>query len=90
MREASKKITGGKLVKMRRDEKTGRVTIHGDFFLHPEESVFALEDLLSGLPPSTGEGKTTTLVTELMQEEGIQAVGFVAGDLASLFSEVAH
>jgi len=88
MREASRKVRGGKLVKLRFDEGNHRVTIHGDFFLHPEECIFALEDLLSRLPPSSGEDEVVSTVTALLQEQEAQAVGFSARDLASLFKEV--
>ena len=88
MREASRKVRGGKLVKMRFDEENRRVTIHGDFFLHPEDCVFALEDLLSGISPSSREEEVASMLTDLMQKMKAQPVGFSAGDLASLFKEV--
>ena len=88
MREASRKIRGGKTVKLRLDERTRRVTIHGDFFLHPEEAIYALEDLLGSIPPSTGEKEVANRISALMGELGAQPVGFSAGDLASLFTEV--
>jgi len=88
MREASRKVRGGKLVKLRFDEESRRVTIHGDFFLHPEECVFALEDLLSGIPPSRGEEEVASRITALLQELDAQPIGFSARDLASLFMEV--
>jgi hypothetical protein len=88
MREASRKVKGGKLVKLRLDEESHRVAIHGDFFLHPEESVYALEDLLSEIPPSSGEEEVAIKVANLLQNLGAQPVGFSARDLASLFKEV--
>jgi hypothetical protein len=89
MREASRKIRGGKLVKLRWDEETRRATIYGDFFLYPEESIYALEDLLSEIPPATSEDDVLSAITSLMEELAAQPVGFSVEDLASLFSEVA-
>jgi hypothetical protein len=89
MREASRKIRGGKLVKLRWDEKARRATIYGDFFLHPEESIYALENLLSEIPPATSEDEVLSAITSLLEELDAQAVGFSAEDLASLYSEVA-
>jgi hypothetical protein len=51
MKEASYKVPGGKLVKVKLDatsEKIERVLILGDFFVHPEETILAIEESLSG------------------------------------------
>ncbi len=90
MREASRKISGGKTVKLRLDEETGRVTIHGDFFLHPEESIHDLEGFLSSIPPSIEEKEVSARISGFFKQFGVQPVGFSAGDLASLYTEVAN
>ena len=88
MREASRKVRGGKLVKIKFDERSHRVTLQGDFFLHPEDTIYALEDLLSEIPHSSGEDEVASRVATLLRDLGAQPVGFSAGDLASLFKEV--
>ena len=45
------KVNGGKLIRIRLQEKKGavfKIRITGDFFLHPEESIFELEKALEG------------------------------------------
>jgi len=51
MREANYKIPGGKLVKVKLNTTSGKITqvrILGDFFLHPEETIQTIEDSLIG------------------------------------------
>ncbi|RLF49719.1 MAG: hypothetical protein DRN20_01360 [Thermoplasmata archaeon] len=45
------KVSGGKMIKVRvgiDDGKICQITISGDFFLHPENKIFDLENMLMG------------------------------------------
>jgi len=49
--EANYKVPGGKLVKVKLDVSSGKITkiqIMGDFFLHPEETILTIEESLLG------------------------------------------
>lgn len=53
---ASKKVPGGKLVRIDLEVdggKIARVKISGDFFLHPEDHIFAIEKGPVGLPANS-------------------------------------
>ncbi len=75
-------------MKLRMDEGTRRVTILGDFFLHPEESIADLEDLLSTAPPSISREELLNEMTALLKKLQARTVGFSAQDLVELYLEV--
>lgn len=85
-----RKVPGGKLLRLRLvdggDGPTVRLT--GDFFLHPEESIDALEEALSRLPAAMDEGETSEAIARWMDERGVRVVGFRPADLAALLAEV--
>jgi len=46
------KVRGGKLIKCRmktKDDKIEEIKISGDFFMHPEEKIEELEEMLKGV-----------------------------------------
>lgn len=45
MPEASRKVEGGKMVKLSVEDD--RVSVTGDFFMHPEEEVAGVEDVVA-------------------------------------------
>ncbi len=50
MKQFSYKVPGGKLIKVKifvEDNRIRDITITGDFFLHPEECILAIEENLS-------------------------------------------
>ena len=52
MIEKEHKIPGGKLVRIRATIEEGTIStieIHGDFFLHPEATISAIEEALIGV-----------------------------------------
>jgi lipoate-protein ligase A len=81
-----RKVPGGKLLRMRVVED-GTVRLTGDFFLHPEECIGALEEALSRLPSGMSEEEAAEAVAQWMEERGVQAVGFRPADLAALLGE---
>ena len=53
MKEIKKKVEGGKLLRIEADiseNKIKDISITGDFFLHPEEKIFEIEDALKDQP----------------------------------------
>jgi lipoate-protein ligase A len=83
---AEEKIAGGKLVcvEVRADGRNvGLVRITGDFFLHPEERIEALEQALVGAPLSLDEGRAAKLLGEALGDGML--IGATAADLARLF-----
>lgn len=84
MGEASRKVEGGKLVKVKVEGT--EVTILGDFFMHPEESIEGLERRLAEIIDSD----TETIESEIrdhFEENGIEFLGASPRDIAELVSE---
>jgi lipoate-protein ligase A len=79
------KVPGGKLVRMSMEDG-GRISISGDFFVHPEEGLEAIEDALSGLE----EGDARAVLSSLVRDMGIQLVGFDVDVLARLYEGIRH
>lgn len=83
MSEAKRKVEGGKLVKVRVDDD---VRILGDFFVHPEESIDGLEEVVER---SIDEG-VDALADEIemfTRSEDIELLGFDAQVLAEVAKE---
>jgi lipoate-protein ligase A len=87
--ECEKKIEGGKLVRVRIDfDRTiNSIEITGDFFLHPEEALKDVEAALLGLDISDLE-KATDKIKDVMDEKGIQVIGFSPHDITNIIKEV--
>lgn len=71
--EGSCKVPGGKLVRVRVEygRTIEEVTITGDFFLHPEEGIGALEESLRGMEIGAGEGVMTAAVRRAAEAGGL-------------------
>lgn len=73
MFRASKKVTGGKLVRVEidfADNKISYVKITGDFFLHPEERLTHLEKSLVGMPFDASVSLFEHTLIQCVQESG--------------------
>lgn len=86
LKQVTRKVSGGKFVKLRLDTDTGRVLILGDFFLHPEEKIEELQQFMSSLV-SGDEGGLQAEISCFLRDNGIQLVGFSDRDLAELLAE---
>ena len=82
----TEKVPGGKLlrVKVDFDEVISRIQITGDFFLHPEEKITALEQGLAGVPVREDAEQLAARIRQLVEANGITLVGFAPEDLARL------
>ena len=80
------KVPNGKLVCFSVEVKNNKVSdvkLTGDFFLHPEDTIEALESSLIGLPIETSESEITLKIQETLK--GSQLIGATAEDLARIF-----
>lgn len=84
MGEASRKVEGGKMVKVEVAE--GDVDVTGDFFMHPEEGVGSLEDVVAeNLGCDAGEIQDA--LTDHLESAGVDLLGVSARDVAELAVE---
>lgn len=85
MLNSSHKIPGGKLVKVKLWVDSGRIeriTILGDFFLHPEETILAIENSLVGT--ELNATSIENLISKVMTELDATLIGATPEDLASV------
>ncbi|MCE5296495.1 MAG: hypothetical protein LLG16_05255 [Euryarchaeota archaeon] len=86
MFQAERKVPGGKLVRVKADidgSVIRSVRIEGDFFVHPEEGLAALESSLVGKEAGDIESMRAAL-TKTVGDEGLELIGFSIDDLVSL------
>ncbi|MEW6035515.1 MAG: biotin--protein ligase [Candidatus Micrarchaeota archaeon] len=80
------KVPGGKLVCIEVRAEGGKVAqirITGDFFLHPEEAIDALEKALVSAPLSIPEAEAAERLSAALG--GALLIGATCGDLARIF-----
>ncbi|MBI4345110.1 MAG: biotin--protein ligase [Euryarchaeota archaeon] len=82
--EGSCKVPGGKLVRVRVEYGTTieGVTITGDFFLHPEEGIGALEESLQGMGVGAGEEAMAEALRRAAEAGGLVMVGITPEGIA--------
>lgn len=84
MLSSSYKIPGGKLVKVKLwvdSEKIERITILGDFFLHPEETIQVIENSLVGIELNITS--IENLISKVMSESDATLIGATPEDFAT-------
>ena len=84
MLSSSYKIPGGKLVKVKLwvdVEKIKRITILGDFFLHPEETIQAIENALVGTELNVTS--IESIISKVMSESNASLIGATPEDLVT-------
>ncbi len=77
------KVPGGKLLKVKLTPSEGRIlaiVIKGDFFLHPEKTLVALEEFLAG--KELDEATLAADIQDFLDEAGATLVGASAADMA--------
>ena len=83
LNESSYKIPGGKLVKIKLETSSGMISdvkILGDFFLHPEETIQRIEELLLG--STADETSIENKVAQALTESDATLIGATAADIA--------
>lgn len=88
MREgkASTKVPGGKLVRVSvefEDETILKVTITGDFFMHPENALEAIEESLKGVKLSDAQA----VIQAVVDEQNVELLGLTPADIANTIKE---
>ena len=84
---AELKVKGGKLVRVRiacEENIVFHIEITGDFFIHPEEGLDAIENVLVGLRLPVSASEVERLVNEVVTKGNIKMMGFSPMDLAML------
>lgn len=90
MQVATKKVPGGKLVRLKgrvEDGKVYGVQLSGDFFLAPPEKISALEEALEGFAVDDAEAVIEVL-EYVIARDNITIEGFGAPDVAELLEEL--
>lgn len=83
---AEEKVKGGKLICIEivpKDGKAAKVRITGDFFLHPEDAIDALERSLEGVGLTAEESEIVARLTNALGKS--QLIGASPEDLARIF-----
>jgi len=86
MRMEERKVRGGKLVRIKVEDREGKIAgirIEGDFFVHPEEGLKAMESSLIGADPGDPEDMRRRLGAVVMELD-LQLVGFSVDDIIAL------
>lgn len=84
MLSSSYKIPGGKHVKVKlwvHVEKIERITILGDFFLHPEETIQEIEKALIGTELSATS--IESIISKVIRESNASLIGATPEDVAT-------
>ncbi len=86
----TEKVPGGKLVRVKVDLNPEEgliegVQMHGDFFIHPEEFVEDIEQLLVNLNQEDSEESITAALARLVEEQGAELVGVTPEMIAKTF-----
>jgi len=83
----SMKVEGGKLVNadiVLEGSVIRNIMLHGDFFIHPEESVEYLESLLEGCDICSIDFRK---IESSLERQGIVLIGFSVADLKKLMRD---
>ncbi len=83
MGEGSKKVSGGKMVRVRVNDE---VEILGDFFMYPEQGIDELEVFLEQVD-CDGVEKLSLKLEDYMRDRGIDLLGVSAMDIAEVYLE---
>ena len=82
---AQQKVSGGKLVGVRVEytDKIDRIQILGDFFMHPEESIFKIEEALLGAPLSESEWDIAERIRRVADANKVEMLGVTPEAIAA-------
>ncbi len=81
---ASEKIKGGKLVRINVEyaDRIENVRITGDFFMHPEETLFEIEEALKGVDSKESEATLAERIVRIAAKRKAQLIGIAPEDIA--------
>ncbi len=89
MRTVTRKVPGGKLLRLKCGLNEGRITapqLSGDFFLMPPEKIAALEEALEGFPVDSTDLKD--VLDYVVERERIRLSGITTADIVAAVEEL--
>ncbi|WP_424356594.1 hypothetical protein [Methanocella sp. MCL-LM] len=89
MIRAEKKVPGGKLVRLAVDMSgpAARIRLSGDFFLHPEDGIFGIEELLANLSVDEPRDRVKAVIDSYVLSRKLELIGIDTDTIAQLFTE---
>lgn len=86
---ASKKVEGGKLIKIELDydKRINKVKITGDFFLHPEDSILDIENILKGLDVNEEGSNIIKIINDVIEKNNAEMIGINAEAIVEVLKE---
>ena len=74
---AEQKVPGGKLVsvKVEYDEKINSVQVLGDFFLHPEDTIYKIEKAIVGTSVNADSAEIAGKISKVLAFAGAELIG---------------
>jgi lipoate-protein ligase A len=89
MGRSTRKVEGGKLlsVEVVFDQTISRIEITGDFFLHPEERLQDIEQVLTGINIGENEAMITDLIRQTVVSKRIEMIGVTPESIAVTVKE---
>ena len=86
----AEKVPGGKLLRIKvdysHDENTiENVQVQGDFFIHPENFIDSIEQLLFNLDVRDPEESIAAAIRRLVDDEGAELIGITPEAIAKTF-----
>ena len=81
---AENKIKGGKLIRIKceiKEDILNKIKFSGDFFLHPEEKLNELEDLLQGMKIN----EINTNIINFFRKNNVILLGIKEDDFVNIF-----
>jgi lipoate-protein ligase A len=85
MKSVDCKVPGGKLLRVdfeREGDMITKIKISGDFFMHPENFLEKLEELILKTPVS----RLNDVLESAVRENSVQIIGFSIKDLTSILT----
>jgi hypothetical protein len=84
------KVEGGKLLRIKvkynpENELIEEIHVQGDFFIHPEEFVDEIEQLLANLNENDSEESIANSLSRIVKEKGAELVGITTESIAKTF-----
>ena len=87
----TKKVEGGKLfrIDLDFDSKIEKIMITGDFFLHPEETISDIEDVLNGITVGgISSDELKDKIDRILSGRNASIIGVSSDDIANAILEV--
>jgi lipoate-protein ligase A len=85
---AERKMKGGKLVGIDIEfcDRINDIKILGDFFIHPEESLYKIERALIGTDPNSSKEEITKTIKKVVAAEKAELIGITPEAIAETIS----